>query len=307
MELLDDPAVSEVYVTSGTRVFYERHGQAGHQAADIEADPDMLMRGLVRLAREQGGDVHHDRAPILDASMPDGSRIAAIVGPASPGGMTVTIRKFAPVDLTLTDIADQGVMDVAMAGKLERAVEGRKNVLVSGGTGSGKTTLANALCKSIPTSQRVVVIEDTQELKIDHPNQVRLKTLAEVNGVRAVTATDLLKAVLRHKPSRILLGEVRGGEAWDLLQLLNTGHAGTVCTLHADSARRAMSRFETCVLMSGVELPHRAVQMAIGDSIEVVVHINVSTGPSNEVVRKVEAVRVDGFEVETSAYRFREL
>ena len=178
----------------------------------------------------------------------------------------------------MQDLIRAGTLDQALANRLEDYVLSRKNLLISGGTGSGKSTTLAILAKFIPDDERILLIEDTAEIQLNHANLVRFEARQEQNGVRAVAIRDLLKAALRHRPDRILLGEVRGGEAFELLQLLNTGHSGTLSTIHANSARQGLARFTSCVLQSGVELPYRAIKTNIGDSLNVVIQVERRPG-----------------------------
>jgi len=214
----------------------------------------------------------------LDSRLPDGSRVAAVIPPCSLNGVTLTIRKFNSRDFTLDDLIRAGTLDRPLANRLEDYVLKRKNLLITGGTGTGKTTLTGLLAKFIPEDERIVLIEDTAELHLPQTNLVRFEARREQNGLPAIAIRDLLKASLRHRPDRIILGEIRGQEAFDLLQLLNTGHAGTLSTIHANSAKQGLARFTSCVLQSGVELPYRAIKTNIGDSLDVVVHIERRPG-----------------------------
>jgi pilus assembly protein CpaF len=193
-------------------------------------------------------------------------------------GVTLTIRKFNTRHFEMNDLIRCGTLNQQLANQLEDYVLHRKNILISGGTGTGKTTLASILIKFIPEDERILVIEDTAELHVPQPNLVRFEARQEQNGVRPVAVRDLLKAALRHRPDRLLLGEIRGAEAFDLLQLLNTGHSGTLSTVHASSAKQGLARFTSCVLQSGVELPYRAIKTNIGDSVNVVIHLERRPG-----------------------------
>jgi pilus assembly protein CpaF len=193
-------------------------------------------------------------------------------------GMAIAAVKFNARHFEIQDLIDGGTLDRNLANRLEDYVLARRNVLIAGGTGSGKTTLLNALGKFIPPDERVLLIEDTAEIQLTQTNLVRFEARQAQNGIPAVSSRDLLKASLRHRPDRILLGEIRGGEAFDLLQLLNTGHAGTLSTIHASSAKQALARFTSCVLQSGVELPYRAIKTNIGDSLNVVIQIERRPG-----------------------------
>ncbi len=193
-------------------------------------------------------------------------------------GMAIAAVKFNTRHFEMQDLIRAGTLDQALANRLEDYVLSRKNLLISGGTGSGKSTTLAILAKFIPDDERILLIEDTAEIQLNHANLVRFEARQEQNGVRAVAIRDLLKAALRHRPDRILLGEVRGGEAFELLQLLNTGHSGTLSTIHANSARQGLARFTSCVLQSGIELPYRAIKTNIGDSLNVVVHVERRPG-----------------------------
>jgi pilus assembly protein CpaF len=193
-------------------------------------------------------------------------------------GMAIAAVKFNARHFEILDLIEGGTLDRNLANRLEDYVLSRRNVLIAGGTGSGKTTLLNALGKFIPPDERVLLIEDTAEIQLAQTNLVRFEARQAQNGVPAVSIRDLLKASLRHRPDRILLGEIRGGEAFDLLQLLNTGHAGTLSTIHASSAKQGLARFTSCVLQSGVELPYRAIKTNIGDSLNVVIQIERRPG-----------------------------
>jgi pilus assembly protein CpaF len=192
--------------------------------------------------------------------------------------VTLTIRKFNSRHFEIEDLIRSSTLDRALANRLEDYILQRRNLLISGGTSSGKTTLLTALGKFIPADERLLLIEDTAEIQLTHTNFVRFEARREQNDAPAVSIRDLLKAALRHRPDRILLGEVRGGEAFDLLQLLNTGHSGSISTIHASSAKQALSRFASCVLQSGLELPYSAVKSSIGDSLNVVIQIERRPG-----------------------------
>jgi pilus assembly protein CpaF len=207
-----------------------------------------------------------------------GSRVAAVIPPCSLSGVTLTIRKFNSRHFEIEDLIRTGTLDRGLANRLEDYLLQRRNLLISGGTGSGKTSLLTALGKFIPADERILLIEDTAEIQLPHENLVRFEARREQNNTPAVSIRDLLKAALRHRPDRILLGEIRSGEAFDLLQLLNTGHSGTISTIHASSAKQGLSRFTSCVLQSGVELPYRAIKTNIGDSMNVVIQIERRPG-----------------------------
>jgi len=201
-----------------------------------------------------------------------------VIPPCSLGGVTLTIRKFNARHFEMEDLIRTESLDRQLANRLEDYVLKRKNILISGGTGTGKSTLAGILAKFIPEDERILLIEDTAELHLAQTNLVRFEARREQSGLPGVAIRDLLRASLRHRPDRIILGEIRAGEAFDLLQLLNTGHAGTLSTIHANSAKQGLARFTSCVLQSGVDLPYRAIKTNIGDSLEVLVHVERRPG-----------------------------
>jgi len=274
--LILDDSISEVMVNGPDRIFIEKSGFL-EQVKGVSLGERSLLVAVKNIARRLGDDISEAK-PILDSRLPDGSRVAAVIPPCSLGGVTLTIRKFNSHSLSMEDLIGAGTLDRQLANRLEDYVLKRKNLLVSGGTGSGKTTLTGLLARFIPEDDRIVLIEDTAELQLPRTNLVRFEARREANGMPAVSIRDLLKASLRHRPDRIILGEIRSGEAFDLLQLLNTGHAGTLSTIHANSAKQALARFTSCVLQSGVELPYKAIKMNVGDSIEVLIHVERRPG-----------------------------
>jgi pilus assembly protein CpaF len=274
--LILDDSISEVMVNGADRVFIEKQGFL-EQVPGVSIGERSLMVAVKNIARRLGDDISESK-PILDSRLPDGSRVAAIIPPCSLGGVTLTIRKFNTRHFEIDDLIRAGTLDHALANHLEDYVLARKNILISGGTGTGKTTLLSMLGKFIPQEERVLVIEDTAEIHLAQQNLVRFEARREQNGVPAVAIRDLLKAALRHRPDRLLLGEIRGGEAFDLLQLLNTGHSGTLSTIHANSALQGLARFTSCVLQSGVELPYRSIKTNIADSLNVVIQVERRPG-----------------------------
>jgi pilus assembly protein CpaF len=274
--LILDDSISEVMVNGANRIFIERHGYV-EPVSGIEIGERALTVAVKNIARRLGDDIS-EANPILDSRLPDGSRVSAVIPPCSLQGVTLTIRKFSSRHFEMEDLIRTGTIERALANRLEDYVLRRRNILISGGTSTGKTTLLTALGKYIPLDERILLIEDTAEIQFTHENLVRFEARREQNGTPAVSIRDLLKAALRHRPDRLVVGEVRGSEAFDLMQLLNTGHAGSLSTIHASSAKQALSRFTSCVLQSGVELPHRAIKTNLADSLNVVVQIERRPG-----------------------------
>jgi len=294
--LIRDDSVSEIMVNGSSRVFIERAGVL-QEVPDLTLSEKSLMVAVKNIARRLGDDISEQK-PILDSRLPDGSRVAAVIPPCSIHGVTLTIRKFNTRHFTVEDLVRIGSLDALIAERLKTYVEGRQNILISGGTGTGKTTLLNALSRFIPDEDRILLIEDTSEIQLEKPNLVRFEARQAQPGLAAVTIRDLLKASLRHRPDRIILGEIRGGEAFDLLQLLNTGHSGTLSTVHASSAAQALSRFTSCVLQSGVELPYHAIKTNIADSLNVV--IQIERRPGRRYVSEV--LEIHAYNSETDRY-----
>jgi pilus assembly protein CpaF len=274
--LIQDPDVSEIMVNAGGRVFLERAGVL-NEAEDLHLEERNLQVAVRNIARTLGDDVS-EQQPILDARLPDGSRVAAIIPPCSVGGTTLTIRKFQSRLFTADELVKAGTLTQSALDEIHVAIDTRQNILISGGTSTGKTTLLNALVAFLPPSDRLVVIEDTAELRVERANVVRFEARRAQRDLPAVTIRDLLKATLRHRPDRILVGEVRGGEAYDLLQALNTGHAGSLSTIHANSASQALARIASCVLQSGVDIPYGTIRLQIADAIGSVIHLGRTCG-----------------------------
>ena len=294
--LIQDPEVSEIMVNGPGRIFVERTGVVS-EIAGLRLDERNLTVAVKNIARALGDDISEEK-PILDSRLADGSRVAAVVPPCSLGGTTLTIRKFRTRFFTAEELVRIGTMPAELLDRLRTAIARNENILISGGTSTGKTTLLNALASFLPERDRVVLIEETAELQIDRPNLVRFEARREQPGLPAVTIRDLLRATLRHRPDRIIVGEVRGGEAFDLLQALNTGHAGSLSTIHASSAGQALARFASCVVQSGVELPYQAARYQIADAIDLVLHLSRRRG-----VREVaELIRVERYDQERDRY-----
>lgn len=274
--LIRDPTVSEIMINPSQRVFVERSGLI-EPVDGVHVGERFLQVAVRNIARILGDDIGEEK-PLLDSRLPDGSRVTAILPPCSVGGTTLCIRKFQSQFFTLNRLAASESITPAQAALLSEAVRAKRTMLVAGGTGTGKTTLLNALANEIGDGDRIVVIEDTAEIFVDKPNVVRLEARREQPNLPAVTIRDLLRSTLRLRPDRILLGEVRGGEAFDLLQALNTGHSGTVSTIHANSAEQALNRLSNCVLQAGVEMPYGAIRRGIADAIDLVLHLERRNG-----------------------------
>lgn len=296
--LILDDSVSEVMVNGTGKVFAER---AGHleRVPGIVIEEATLRIAVKNIARLLGDDIS-DEQPLLDSRLPDGSRVAAVLPPCSVGGTTLTIRKFATRHFTAEELVRGGMIPAELLDVLRTAIRNRQNILISGGTSTGKTTLLNALAAYIDPTDRVVLIEDTSELQLTHDNLVRFEARRQQPSLPAVTVRDLLKATLRHRPDRVLVGEVRGAEAFDLLQALNTGHSGTLATIHANGATQAVARLASCVLQAGVDLPFTAIRSSIADSLNLLLHVDRRSG-----VRCVsELVRVCSYRAATDEFRF---
>jgi pilus assembly protein CpaF len=299
--LILDPEISEIMVNGSERIFIEKLGHI-QPIHDVTISQKSLEVAVRNIARRLGDDISEEK-PVLDSRLPDGSRVAAVLPPCSLNGVVLTIRKFNAKHFAIDDLVTGGTLTADLAERLRLAILQHKNILISGGTGTGKTTILTALSSFIPEHERVLVIEDTAEAQVRTPNLVRFESRREQNGFPAVTIRELLRASLRHRPDRILLGEIRGAEAFDLLQLLNTGHSGTISTVHANSATQALSRFTSCVLESGVELPYRAIKNNIADSLNIVVHLE--RRPGRRFVSEV--VEILGYKPEFDRYDLKPL
>ncbi len=296
--LIEDGGISEIMVNAGRRVFIEREGEI-QEVADIAMDERQLLTGLKIIARSLGDEIS-DEKPILDSRLPDGSRVAAVLPPCSVDGISLTIRKFDARRFTMTDLIERGSVTKAAAELLQERIAGRQNILISGGTGTGKTTLLGILAASIPDCDRLVLIEDTAEILVAKPNLVRFEARRAQPGLPAVAIRDLVRASLRHRPDRLIVGEIRGEEAYDLLQALNTGHAGSLSTIHANTARQAVARLRSCVLQAGLEIPHRALQAQIAESIQIIVHLERAAGRR----RVAEVVELAGYDEKSDRHAF---
>ena len=269
--LLLDPAVSEVMVNGPKKVYVEQNGKLSK--TDVQfANNDHVRQIIDRIIAPLGRRCD-ESTPMVDARLPDGSRVNAIIPPLALSGPTITIRKFSKTPLSIDDLIRFGSMTAVIAQFLKACVAGRLNVVVSGGTGSGKTTLLNVLSSFIPEDERIITVEDAAELQLRQDHVITLESRkANIEGKGAVTIRDLVANCLRMRPDRIVVGECRSGETLDMLQAMNTGHDGSLTTLHANNPRDAISRIETMCLMSGVELPQRAIREQIASAVNLIVH-----------------------------------
>jgi pilus assembly protein CpaF len=291
--LLEDPTITEVMVNGYNKIYIERKGKLIKTNVTFESD-EHVMRIIDRIILPLGRRVDAD-SPSVDARLPDGSRVNAVIPPVALDGPSITIRKFAKDKLSIQQLIDLGSITAQMAEFLRACVISKLNIIISGGTGSGKTTLLNILSSYIPEEDRIVTIEDAAELRLQQDHIVRLETkVANLDGRGQVTTRDLVKNSLRMRPDRIVVGEVRGGEALDMLQAMNTGHDGSLTTLHANSPRDALSRLETMCLMSGIDLPLKVVREQIASAIDVIVQQSRIKDGSRKVTAVTEVAGMEG-------------
>ena len=292
-ELLTDPAVEEVMVNGHDRVYVERGGRI--ERADVRFPSEQALRDAIERILTPLGRRVDELSPMVDARLEDGSRVHVVIPPLAVDGPSLSIRRFSAVRPGPRELVELGTLTNELHDELAAAVGARRSILVSGGTGSGKTTLLNALSAFIDQTERVVTIEDAAELRLRQPHVVRLESRpANVEGRGLVTIRDLLRGALRMRPDRIVIGEVRGGEALDLLMALNTGHEGALSTVHANSPEDALRRVETLALMAGVGLPHEAIREQLGRGLDLVVHLARLSDGSRRVVEVAEVVRTAG-------------
>jgi pilus assembly protein CpaF len=289
---LRDPGVTEVMVNGPGRIYVERDGRIEETDA-VFADEEHLLRVISKIVSNIGRRVD-ESSPMVDARLPDGSRVNAVLPPVALSGPTLTIRKFAGSILAADDLVALGTLSASSAEFLRLCVRGKLNVLVSGGTGVGKTTLLNVLSGFISHAERIVTIEDAAELQLRQRHVVSLEYRpANAEGRGEITIRDLVRNALRMRPDRIIVGEVRGAETLDMLQAMNTGHEGSLTTIHANSPRDALARLETLVLTAGVDLPHRAIREQIASAFDVIVQVGRLVDGTRRVVDVSEVLRLE--------------
>ena len=295
-DLLADESVSEIMVNGPDKVYVERGGKLALSSCQF-SDEASVMAIIERIVAPLGRRIDESQ-PYVDARLPDGSRVNAIIPPLALSGPTITIRKFSSKALSVEDFIRFGTWTHNAAEFMRMCVMMRKNIIVAGGTGSGKTTLLNLLSGFIPHSERIVTIEDAAELRLRQPHVVRLEARpANIEGKGEVTIRDLVRNTLRMRPDRIIVGECRGGEALDMLQAMNTGHDGSLTTVHANSPRDVVSRLETMVLMSGMELPSRAIREQIVSAVDIIIHESRMSDGTRKVVAISEVTGLEGSQI----------
>jgi pilus assembly protein CpaF len=290
--LLHDDSVTEIMVNGPFDVWIERQGRL--YETNVRFNDDSHLRRIVNKIVAQVGRRIDESSPLVDARLPDGSRVNAIIPPLSLSGPLVTIRKFGKRRLAMADMVRLGTLSTESVEFLERCIEARLNMLISGGTGTGKTTLLNALSAAIPDSDRIVTIEDAAELKLNQRHVLRLESRPKnIEGEGEIGIRELVKNSLRMRPDRIIVGEVRGAEALDMLQAMNTGHDGSLTTVHANSARDGLSRIETMVLMAGYDLPMRAIRGQVSSALDLILHLERLEDGSRRVTSITEVQRME--------------
>jgi pilus assembly protein CpaF len=290
---LEDPSVTEIMVNRADQIYVERNGQLF--MTDVKfASEDALRRVIERIVSRIGRRID-ESSPLVDARLADGSRVNAIIPPLAVNGASLTIRKFGREALTVDSLIQFGSLSPEMAELLKACVLARMNIIVSGGTGTGKTTMLNVLSSFIPASDRIVTIEDAVELQLQQDHVVRLESRpANIEGKGEISIRDLVRNSLRMRPDRIVVGEVRGGESLDMLQAMNTGHDGSISTVHANSPRDAVARLETLVLMAGMDLPLRAIREQIASAVNLIVHISRLRDGTRRVTHITEVQGMEG-------------
>jgi len=303
--LMADDSITDILVNNPHEVFVERRGCL-RKTPVMFADGQHLLRIVQRLTAKVGRRVDESN-PMVDARLPDGSRLNVTIPPLSIDGATISIRRFPRTPLTIDGLVAGGSLSRRMADFLQAAVAGRVSMLISGGTGTGKTTLLNALAAAVPHDERIVTVEDSAELRLCHPHVVRMESrVANTEGVGSITLRDLVRNALRMRPDRLLVGEVRGAEAIDMLQAMNTGHEGSFTTIHANDAREALTRLELMIAMGGFELPLPVIRNYVSSGIRMIVHLARWKGGARRIVRisEVNGVR-DGDFILNDVFRYQ--
>lgn len=291
--MLEDPSITEIMVNGANKIYIERKGKIVKTNVTFEDDAH-VMRIIERIILPLGRRIDAD-SPTVDARLPDGSRVNAVIPPVAIDGPSITIRKFSKEKLTIEQLIEYQTLTRGMAEFLRACVLAHLNIVVSGGTGSGKTTLLNALSSFIPEEERIVTIEDAAELRLNQEHVVRLETKApNVEGRGQVTTRDLVRNALRMRPERIVVGECRGGESLDMLQAMNTGHDGSMTTLHANSPRDALSRLETMTMMAGLDLPLKVIREQIASAVDVIVQQTRLRDGSRKITAITEVAGMEG-------------
>ena len=292
-KFLKDGDITEIMVNGPDKIYVERQGKLGVTGARFN-DEDHLRRVIERIVTKVGRRID-ESSPLVDARLSDGSRVNAIIPPLAVNGSSLTIRKFGQVPLTVNNLISLGSMSPEIAELLHACVQARLNIIVSGGTGTGKTTMLNVLSSFLPSDERIVTIEDAVELQLQQEHVVRLESRPRnIEGKGEITIRDLVRNSLRMRPDRIVIGEVRGGESLDMLQAMNTGHDGSISTVHANSPRDAISRLETLVLMAGMDLPLRAIREQIASAVNLIVHISRLRDGSRRITHVTEVQGMEG-------------
>jgi pilus assembly protein CpaF len=292
-EFTDDPTVTEIMVNGSDKIYVERNGRLEFTGARFHND-EQLRRTIDKIVSKVGRRID-ESSPYVDARLPDGSRVNAVIPPLALDGPALTIRRFSAEPYKTDDLVTFGTVSGSVAEFLNACVRGRVSVLVSGGTGAGKTTTLNVLSSYIPDDERILTIEDAAELKLQQPHVVRLESRPpNIEGKGQVAIRDLVRNALRMRPDRIIVGEVRGGETIDMLQAMNTGHDGSICTIHANSPRDVLSRLETMTLMAGMELTVRAIREQIASAIDLIVHQERMKDGTRRITHVSEVVGMEG-------------
>jgi len=290
--LIYDPEVTEVLVNDTRSVFLEKNGKLVSSGFHFAAEED-LKQWTYDLLDSLRLPPLSDQNPTIDHTLPNGARLHIIGPPISASGISISIRKF-PRRFSLKDLFAAQAIDERLYIFLKLAAQGQLNLLISGGTGSGKTSLLNALCASIPKGERIITIEDTREIYVPHSNSVHLITQPKISGQKGISARDLIAHGLRMRPDRLIMGECRGPEAIDVLQTMNTGHDGSMTTIHADSTRDALSRLETLCMMSGIEIPLPVIRKQIADGIDVIVQLKRFRSGHRQIIQVSEVSGMEG-------------